>query len=102
MHTPMRNHAGAGPALLRSLVIGLVAFLTVIDLFAAQAILPSLARAYNVTPAAMGLAVNASTFGMAAGGLAVAFFSRKINRRLGVLLSLALPFDSDLAARYRA
>lgn len=76
--------------LMRSLVIGLVAFLTVIDLFAAQAILPSLARAYNVPPGTMGLAVNASTFGMAAGGLAVAFFSRRINRRLGVLTSLAV------------
>ncbi len=86
----MQSRSIVGPAFRRSCVIGLVAFLTVIDLFAAQAILPSLARAYGVTPAAMGLAVNASTFGMAAGGLAVAFFSRKINRRLGVLLSLAL------------
>jgi len=86
----MRNANFFGPAFRRSWVIGLVAFLTVIDLFAAQAILPSLARTYGVTPAAMGLAVNASTFGMAAGGLAVAFFSRRINRRLGVLLSLAL------------
>jgi len=86
----MQSHASTGSPLLRSLVIGLVAFLTVIDLFAAQAVLPSLARAYNVAPAAMGLAVNASTFGMAAGGLAVAIFSTKINRRLGVLLSLAL------------
>ena len=60
MQSPMPSHASRGAPLLRSLVIGLVAFLTVIDLFAAQAILPSLARAYNVTPAAMGLAVNAS------------------------------------------
>jgi MFS transporter, YNFM family, putative membrane transport protein len=52
-------------ALLRTVVIGLTAFLTVIDLFATQAILPSLARAYNVTPAAMGFAVNSSTMGMA-------------------------------------
>ncbi len=86
----MQNRSIIGPAFRRSCVIGLVAFLTVIDLFAAQAILPALAHAYNVTPAAMGLAVNASTFGMAAGGLAVAFFSRKINRRLGVLVSLAV------------
>jgi predicted MFS family arabinose efflux permease len=86
----MPNQFFFGPTLRRSLVIGLVAFLTVIDLFAAQAILPSLARAYDVAPAAMGLAVNASTFGMAAGGLAVAFFSRRINRRLGVLMSLAI------------
>ena len=46
---------------LRSLVIGLTAFLTVVDLFATQAILPSLARHYGVSPAAMGFAVNAST-----------------------------------------
>ena len=52
-------------AWLRSVVIGLTAFLTVVDLFATQAILPSLARAYNVSPAAMGFAVNASTIGMA-------------------------------------
>lgn len=86
----MQTHRQFGSAMIRSFVIGLVAFLTVIDLFAAQAILPSLARAYDVPPGTMGLAVNASTFGMAAGGLAVAFFSRKINRRLGVLTSLAL------------
>jgi predicted MFS family arabinose efflux permease len=75
---------------MRSLVVGLVAFLTVIDLFAAQAILPSLARAYDVAPGTMGLAVNASTLGMAAGGLAVAFFSGRLDRRRGVLTSLAL------------
>jgi len=72
------------------LVIGLTAFLTVVDLFATQAILPTLAKAYGVAPAAMGVAVNASTFGMAASGLLVALFSRHINRRLGVLVSLAL------------
>jgi YNFM family putative membrane transporter len=76
--------------LLRTIVIGLTAFLTVVDLFATQAILPSLARAYGVTPAAMGVAVNASTMGMAVAGLAVALFSRRINRRLGILISLAL------------
>ena len=79
----------AGSAARRSLVIGLTAFLTVVDLFATQAILPSLARAYGVTPAAMGFAVNACTLGMAVAGLAVAFFSRRIDRRLGILISLA-------------
>jgi predicted MFS family arabinose efflux permease len=74
----------------RRAVIGLMAFLTVVDLFATQAILPSLVAAYGVSPAAMGTAVNASTFGMAAAGLAVAFFSRRIDRRRGVVLSLAL------------
>jgi len=76
-------------ALLRSLVIGSTAFLTLVDLFATQAILPSLAAAYGVGPAAMGLAVNAATLGMALGSLGVAFFSRRIDRRLGVMLSLA-------------
>lgn len=75
---------------LRSLVIGLTAFLTVVDLFATQAILPSLTRHYGVTPAAMGFAVNASTFGMAIASLVVGFFSPRINRRTGILLSLAL------------
>ncbi|WP_025034784.1 MFS transporter [Bradyrhizobium sp. DOA9] len=74
----------------RSLVIGLTAFLTVVDLFATQAILPSLTRHYGVTPAAMGFAVNASTFGMAAASLVVGFFSPHIDRRTGILLSLAL------------
>ena len=41
-------------SLLRSAVICLTAFLTVVDLFATQAILPSLTRAYHATPAAMG------------------------------------------------
>ena len=75
---------------LRSLVIGLTAFLTVVDLFATQAILPSLTRHYGVTPAAMSFAVNASTFGMAAASLVVGFFSPHINRRTGILLSLTL------------
>jgi MFS transporter, YNFM family, putative membrane transport protein len=77
-------------ALVRELVIGLTAFLTVVDLFATQAILPSLVRHYQVSPAAMGFAVNASTMGMAVSGLAVALFSRRIDRRLGILVSLAL------------
>jgi len=75
---------------LPNLVIGLTAFLTVVDLFATQAILPTLVRHYHVMPSAMGVAVNASTFGMAASGLLVALFSRKINRRLGILVSLML------------
>ena len=65
-HAQPTPHLGAdaptsASALRRNLVIGLIAFLTVVDLFATQAILPSLAQAYGVTPAAMGLAVNAST-----------------------------------------
>src|SRR5438477_9165016 len=74
----------------RTALIATTAFLTVVDLFATQAILPSLAAAYKVTPAAMGLAVNASTMGMAVAGLAVAFFSQRIDRRLGILISLCV------------
>jgi MFS transporter, YNFM family, putative membrane transport protein len=83
-------HKHSEGVVVRSLVIGLTAFLTVVDLFATQAILPSLARHYDVTPAAMGFAVNASTMGMAVAGLAVGFFSQRIDRRLGILVSLAL------------
>jgi predicted MFS family arabinose efflux permease len=86
----MHVHGASAGALRRSLVIGLTAFLTVVDLFATQAILPSLAQAYHVSPAAMGFAVNASTMGMAVAGLVVAFFSRHIDRRLGILVSLAV------------
>ena len=85
----MAMHAHSPGVVLRSLVIGLTAFLTVVDLFATQAILPSLARHYQVTPAAMGLAVNATTMGMAAAGLIVGFLSPHIDRRLGILVSLA-------------
>jgi predicted MFS family arabinose efflux permease len=86
---PQANRLANG-AILRSFVIGLTAFLTVVDLFGTQAILPSLARAYQVTPAAIGFAVNASTIGMAVAGLAVAFFSHRIDRRRGILASLTL------------
>jgi MFS family permease len=77
-------------ALMRSSVIGLTAFLTVVDLFAIQAILPTLAQHYKVTAAAMGFAVNASTMGMAIGALLVGVASEKIDRRMGILISLAL------------
>ena len=86
----MPAHAHSPGVILRSIVIGLTAFLTVVDLFAAQAILPALARHYDANPAAMGFAVNATTLGMAAAGLVVGFFSPYIDRRLGVLVSLAL------------
>jgi len=78
------------PGALRAFTIGLTAFLTVVDLFATQAILPALARAYAVSPAEMGFAVNATTIGMAAGGLAVALLGRRLDRRRGILASLAL------------
>ena len=88
MPSAMAHHeAGAG---FRNLVIGTIAFLTLVDLFATQAILPSLVARYGVPPAAMGLAVNASTFGMAVTGILVSLLSRYINRRLGIVVSLAL------------
>ena len=86
----MRMQGHSSGVLLRTIVIGFTAFLTVVDLFATQAILPSLARAYQVTPAAMGFAVNSSTIGMAVAGLAVSLFSQRINRRLGILISLSI------------
>jgi MFS transporter, YNFM family, putative membrane transport protein len=77
-------------AMHRAGLIGLIGFLTLVDLFAAQAILPSLVKAYAVSPAAMGFAVNASTFGMAASCLGVALVSRHLDRRKGIWVSLAL------------
>ena len=74
----------------RSVIIGVIAFLTLVDLFATQAILPSLATAYGVAPSAIGFAVNASTMGMAVSCLGVALVSRHLNRRLGIWVSLAL------------
>jgi predicted MFS family arabinose efflux permease len=85
---PMQGHRAG--TLERTILIGLIAFLTVVDLFGTQAILPALARSYGVTPAAMGFAVNATTMGMAAACLAVAYFSHRIDRRRGILISLTL------------
>src|SRR6266516_7551596 len=73
----MEMHGHPSGVLLRTIVIGLTAFLTVVDLFATQAILPSLARAYQVTPAAMGFAVNSSTMGMAVAWLVVSLFCQR-------------------------
>ncbi len=91
---------------LRTLVTGLIGFLTLVDLFAAQALLPTLARTYHVTPSAMGSAVNASTLGMAAAGLIVALVSHRLPRAKGIWISLtllsiptvALAFAPSLAA----
>lgn len=71
------------------LIIGLIGFLTLVDLFAAQAILPSLAARFAASPAAIGFAVNASTIGMAIAGILVVFIGGKIDRRTGVWVSLA-------------
>ncbi|TPN85690.1 MFS transporter [Mesorhizobium sp. CU2] len=71
-------------------LIALIAFLTLVDLFATQAILPSLVIKFGVSRATMGFAVNASTFGMAVAGIAVALFGRGIDRRNGIWTSLAI------------
>lgn len=88
--TPLSHSPGETSGASRLVVIGIISFLTLVDLFAAQAILPSLTRAYGVTPAEMGFAVNASTLGMAAAGVVVALISNRINRRQGIWISLAL------------
>lgn len=89
-----RSSLTAGSPLARFALIALMAFLTVVDLFAAQALLPSLVMHFGVSPAAMGLAVNACTLGMAVGGLTVALFGHRWPRRKGIvasLLVLAIP-----------
>ena len=86
-------------------IIGVIGFLTLVDLFAAQAILPSLARRFEASPSEIGFAVNASTIGMAIAGVTVVFFGGRVNRRTGVVASLAalsiptlmLAFAPDLA-----
>jgi MFS transporter, YNFM family, putative membrane transport protein len=77
-----------GFTLRRSITVGAIGFLTLVDLFAAQAILPSLAKVYGVSPAAIGLAANAGTLGMAIACLAVAMVSRHLNRKLFIWISL--------------
>ncbi|ASY66777.1 4-hydroxybenzoate transporter (plasmid) [Sinorhizobium sojae CCBAU 05684] len=71
-------------------IIAVIAFLTLVDLFAAQAILPSLQREFGVSRATMGFAVNASTFGMALASLVIGIFGRNLDRRNGIWVSLAL------------
>ena len=82
--------AGGFGTFARRAVIALTAFLTAVDLFATQALLPSLAAAYDVSPSSMGVAVNACTLGMAVAGILVAPLSRSVERRQGILASLAL------------
>jgi predicted MFS family arabinose efflux permease len=83
---PTRDARG----LARITVVGLIGFLTLVDLFATQAILPTLVKHYHVTPAAMGFAVNAGTIGMAVAGLLAALFSQRLPRRTAVWVSLAV------------
>jgi YNFM family putative membrane transporter len=82
--------ARPGLSLRQSLLIAVIGFLTLVDLFATQAILPSLAQDYGVKPAQIGLAANASTLGMAISGLFVGVFSRTVERKRTIALSLLL------------
>ncbi len=75
---------------LGGVTIALIAFFTLVDLFATQAILPLLAHRYTAAPAVIGVAVNASTFGMAVGSLLTALFGQAIDRRAGITASLLL------------
>ena len=74
----------------RSTIVALVSFLTLIDLFGSQALLPQLVEAFAVDAQVMGVAVNASTFGMALSGLVVAWYADRIDRKRGIWISLAL------------
>ena len=74
----------------RSALIAVIGFLTLVDLFATQAILPSLAVEYDVTPSEIGVAANSTTLGMAISGLLVGAFSASVERKRAILLSLLL------------
>ncbi len=69
--------------------VGLIGFLTLVDLFATQAILPTLAALYGVKPSAIGLAANASTLGMAVAGLLAGVFGERLERRRAIVVALA-------------
>ena len=77
-----------GLSLQQSLLIAVIGFLTLVDLFATQAILPSLAKVYDVAPAKIGLAANASTLGMAISGLLMGVVSGALERKRAIALSL--------------
>jgi predicted MFS family arabinose efflux permease len=79
---------GLTPA--RSLLIGVIGFLTLVDLFATQAILPSLAAEYGVKPSEIGIAANSTTLGMAVAGLLVGAVSANLERKRAITLSLLL------------
>ena len=88
--TAPQERSGVAVTSARHMLVGIIAFLTVVDLFATQAVLPVLAASYDVTPSAIGAAVNASTIGMAIAGLAVARLGRQIDRRSGAGLALTV------------
>jgi YNFM family putative membrane transporter len=88
-----------GLSLQQSMLIAAIGFLTLVDLFATQAILPSLAQVYGVAPAKIGLAANASTLGMAISGLLMGVVSGALERKKAIALSLFfLSFPTALLA----
>jgi len=82
-----RARAATAP---HSLILAIVGFLTLVDLFATQALLPALARHYAVSAAAMGIAVNSTTMGMAVASLLVALNAHALGRRTTIGTSLAV------------
>lgn len=82
--------AHSAPRSRTPVLIGLIGFFTLVDLFAAQAILPTLAGRFAVAPGVIGLAANASTLGMAVAGLAIAFIGARTDRRIATTVSLAI------------
>ena len=84
----------------RFAIVAAAAFFTLVDLFAAQAILPILALRYGTGPAATSLAVNASAVGMAVAGLGVALFGRRLEHRRGITIALGLLAVPTLALAY--
>src|SRR5437763_15955947 len=82
----MAVYVHASHVVRRTLVIGLTAFLTVVDLFVTKAVLPSLPNGYRVTAAGMSLPVNDSTHQLADDDTGDAFLSRSNDRRQGMLL----------------
>jgi predicted MFS family arabinose efflux permease len=88
-----------GLSLQRSLLIAVIGFLTLVDLFATQAILPSLAQHYHVSASQIGLAANATTLGMAISGLLFGAFSAALERKRAIGLCLfMLAFPTALLA----
>lgn len=78
------------PPLARYAFVALVSFLTLVDLFAAQALLPALTDTFAVSPAVMSSAVNASTLGMALSGLVIGLTAVQLDRRKAIWMSLLL------------
>lgn len=77
-----------------ALVMGLASSFTLIDLFAPQAITPTLGGAFHQTPQATGIAVNAAVVGMAISGLLSSLFADRLDRKaviVGSLLLLGIP-----------